>query len=273
MVRASNFVLGLLNIMSLLLGLAAIASSVYFRVHGGTVCQKALQNPLLIMGVFLFVVSLLGFVGSCCRVNIVLKLYLVAMFLLIVGLVGFTAFMFVVTNTGAGKAVSGFGFKEHRLGDYSNWLRNHFVNDKNWDEIRSCLIEAQVCRSLDHNVDEKLEDFVKKNLSPIQSGCCKPPISCGFGYNNGTSWTVPESVPAVEDSDCNAWSNNQQTLCYNCNSCKAGVLANIKKQWRMLAIVNIVIILILIVIYSTGCCVRRNNREDEMCGRYKAGYV
>jgi len=43
-------------------------------------------------------------------------------------------------------------------------------------------------------------------------------------------WTNP--VNTMADSDCNLWNNDQNQLCYNCNACKAGLLGNLRKEWR-----------------------------------------
>lgn len=168
MVRVSNTLLGILNFVSLLVGLALIAGGIYFHVHASTACQKSLQNPLLVLGSFVSLVSLLGMVGSCCSNNFFLRLYMILMFLLMIGLIAFTVFSFVITNEAAGKAVSGKGFEEYRLGDYSHWLRNHFVKGKNWDVIRSCLVDAQVCKALTNNNDQKAADFLNRNFSPLE---------------------------------------------------------------------------------------------------------
>lgn len=42
-----------------------------------------------------------------------------------------------------GKKVS-----QNRLHDYSYWLQNRLADGKNWQEIRSCLADANVCRNL-----------------------------------------------------------------------------------------------------------------------------
>jgi hypothetical protein len=89
------------------------------------------------------------------------------MFLLIVVLLGFTVFAFVVTNKGAGEAVSDRGFKEYRLGDYSNWLQKWVQNGKNWNKIRGCLADSKVCKSMEDK-QETLEQFIRSDLSPIQ---------------------------------------------------------------------------------------------------------
>ncbi|KAI3978230.1 hypothetical protein MKX01_013061 [Papaver californicum] len=61
-----------------------------------------------------------------------------------------------------------------------------------------------------------------------QSGCCKPPSVCGYGYVNPILWLNPTNPTA--DQDCYAWNNDQLQLCYGCNSCKAGLLGNAKAQ-------------------------------------------
>ncbi|CDY19220.1 BnaC05g14210D [Brassica napus] len=52
----------------------------------------------------------------------------------------------------------------------------------------------------------------------------------------------------------------QTELCFNCNACKAGVLANIREKWRHLLVFNICLLIFLITVYSCGCCARRNNQ-------------
>lgn len=135
MARASNIFVGFLSLCFLVLGIVALSFSLAIHFHGGTAtaCQKSLYTPLLVTAIFLSVLSLLGLIGSCCKNNFLLYLYLIVLFLLILGLCIFAVFVFAVTSNSAGKAVSGLGFKEYRLGDYKNWLKNHLVNDKNWN--------------------------------------------------------------------------------------------------------------------------------------------
>ncbi|EYU35769.1 hypothetical protein MIMGU_mgv1a021754mg, partial [Erythranthe guttata] len=80
------------------------------------------------------------------------------------------------------------------------------------------------------------------------SGCYKPPTSCGYVYINETVWT-PGGGLVGPDTDCTKWSNDQEQLCYGCDSCKAGVVASLKKSWRKVSVINIVILIILVTLY------------------------
>lgn len=106
-------------------------------------------------------------------------------------------------------------------------------------------------------------------LLSVQSGCCKPSNDCGFTYEAPTQWT--NNGTTSTNPDCTAWSNDQSVLCYNCQSCKAGLLDQLKTDWKKVAIINIVFLIVLIVVYSIGCCAFRNNRRDNAYGKYPWG--
>ncbi|KAI5058358.1 hypothetical protein GOP47_0026528 [Adiantum capillus-veneris] len=259
----SNNLIGILNFITAALSIPIIGAGIWLATKHNTDCMRFLQWPVIIIGVFILLVSLAGLFGSCCRITWLLWVYATVMFLLIILLFCFTVFAFVVTNKGAGDAVSGKGFKEFHLGNYSNWLQKQVNKASVWEKIESCLADSKTCNRLSSEyANEGLFDAA--DLSPIQSGCCKPPSACGFTYVNSTNWINPTS-PTI-DSDCTTWSNNANELCYNCNSCKAGVLENVKKDWRIVGIVNVVVLVILIIVYSMSCCALRNIKRDKHYG-------
>ncbi|KAL6907830.1 hypothetical protein ACP4OV_002000 [Aristida adscensionis] len=79
------------------------------------------------------------------------------------------------------------------------------------------------------------------------SGCCKPPSSCPYTYINETVMWIPTSgVPSKEiDIDCSRWSNDHQTLCFQCDSCKAGVIVDHKEPTILLAAVVFLLLLFI----------------------------
>jgi hypothetical protein len=272
--RLSNNVICTLNLITFLLSIPVLGIGIWLRSRGdGSECDHFLSSSAIAFGAVLMAVSLAGLVGACCHATWLLWLYLLAMFVLIVALLCFTAFAFVVTNKGAGEAVSGAGYKEYRLGDYSTWLRRHVESRKNWGRIRSCLADADVCRRLqfeDRNATRA--QFLRADLSPVESGCCKPPTSCNFRYRGGTEWKKRPGSASAAGPDCGAWSNDSDRLCYGCQSCKAGVVDALKRDWKRAAVVNIVFLVFIIVVYSVGCCAFRNSRRDNYAYRRGAGW-
>jgi hypothetical protein len=61
---------------------------------------------------------------------------------------------------------TGRGFRDHRIGDYSGWLRRRVEDARNWRGIRSCLAGAGLCWRLQKN--RTLDEFVADKLSPVQ---------------------------------------------------------------------------------------------------------
>lgn len=257
----SNHLIGILNFLSALLSIPILGAGIWLATKHSTDCMRFLQWPVIIIGLFLLLVSLAGLVGSCCRITWLLWVYAAVMLLLIVLLLCFTVFAFVVTNKGAGDAVSGKGFKEFHLGDYSTWLQKEVNKASNWDKIKSCLADSKVCSRLDNDYTNA-SAFSSADLSPIQSGCCKPPTACNFTFVTPTNWTIIAANEGA-DTDCTAWSDDQSQLCYSCDSCKAGVLQNVKQDWRKVAIINVVVLVFLIIVYSVACCAVRNVRRDN----------
>lgn len=266
MVRCSNNLVGVLNFIVFLLSIPILAGGIWLSQKGSTECERFLDKPVIALGVFLMVVAIAGLIGSCCRVTWLLWTYLLVMFLLILLVFCFTIFAFVVTNKGAGEKVSERGYKEYRLGDYSNWLQKRVNSDKNWRKIRSCLVESKVCSKLEAKlINEPVNKFYQEHLTALQSGCCKPAEKCQFTYVSATNWT--KTAGTHPDPDCQTWDNAPNKLCFDCQSCKAGLLDNIKSAWKKVAVVNIIFLVFLIIVYSVGCCALRNNKRDDSYGR------
>ncbi|XP_045816376.1 tetraspanin-7-like isoform X1 [Trifolium pratense] len=257
--KFSNILVGIMNFLTLILSIAMLCLAVWLpKIVHTDQYDKWLQKPFIALGVFLLVVSLMGFIGACCRVSWVLLFYLFVMFLLIILIFIFTIFAIVVTNKG--------------VGVHSNWL----VNDRdNWNTIKSSLQIQDICKLPNQHLDDT------SHLSSLEIGCCMPSNECGFTkkienvsyvdpncaynkedcgvfYYNQIIWTKTENV-TYTNSDCNAWNNDPNALCFNCQSCKDGFLQD-SHIWKKLVDVNIVILIFLVIVCFFGCCAIRNNR-------------
>ncbi|TVU39131.1 hypothetical protein EJB05_12536, partial [Eragrostis curvula] len=92
--------------------------------------------------------------------------------------------------------------REYSLGDYGGRLRRRVADPRYWARISGCIHHGNACSGMsplfrDPNTGAFLANRTSNKypgdpgLSPIESGCCKPPLSCGFTYVNQTTWTVP----------------------------------------------------------------------------------
>ncbi|KAF4389120.1 hypothetical protein CsatB_009691 [Cannabis sativa] len=251
MYRLSNTVIGFLNLFTLLASIPIIGGGLWMA-RSSTTCESFLQTPLLVIGFVVLIVSLAGFIGACFHVAWALWVYLVVMLFLIATLMGLTVFGFVVTGPGGGVEVPGRVYKEYHLEKYSPWLTNRIKNPNYWSTIRGCIFSSKTCAKL--SIWTPL-DYMEKDMSPIQSGCCKPPTACNYNVNVIGS--------SAQDPDCYRWNNAQNLLCYECDSCKAGVLEDIRIDWHKLSVLNIVMLVFLIAIYSIGCCAFQNTKRAE----------
>ncbi|KAK7380742.1 hypothetical protein VNO78_33259 [Psophocarpus tetragonolobus] len=248
MQRFSNTVIGFLNFFTLLASIPIIGAGLWMA-RSTTTCENFFQTPLLVIGFVVLVISLAGFIGACFHVAWALWVYLVIMVFLIAALFGFTIFGFVVTEQGGGVEVPGRAYKEYRLDRYSPWLRTRVKDPQYWSTIRSCILGSKTCDKLAFWTPF---DYIQRDMSPIQSGCCKPPTTCNYSE---------ETILATQDPDCYRWNNAITRSCYDCDSCKAGVLENIRRDWHNISVLNIVVLVFLIGIYSIACCAFRNARR------------
>ncbi|KAJ8768803.1 hypothetical protein K2173_023707 [Erythroxylum novogranatense] len=262
--RTSNHLIGLLNFLTFLLSVPILGGGIWLSTRANsTDCLKFLQWPLIIIGVSIMVVSLAGFAGSCYRNTFLMWLYLFVMFFIIAALLGFIIFAYAVTDKGSGRPLLNRAYSDYYLQDYSGWLEERVASASYWSKISSCIRDSKICSKMGrttNGVPETTDMFYSRKLTPIESGCCKPPTECGFTYVNETMWT-PGGV--VYNSDCNSWSNDQEQLCYSCNSCKAGVLGSLKRSWRKVSVINIIVLIILVIAYVIGCAAFRNNRRMD----------
>ncbi|KAJ4959579.1 hypothetical protein NE237_026690 [Protea cynaroides] len=266
----SNNVIGAINFFGVLLSIPIIGAGIWLTNEPDNACVKILQWPVIILGIVILVVALAGFIGAFWRIPWLLIFYLIAMLILIILLASLVVFIYMVTMRGSGHIAPSRAYLEYHLDDYSGWLRRRVQSSYKWDQIRNCLSSTTMCSELNQSY-HMAEDFFNTHLTPLQSGCCKPPTKCGYTFVNPTYWISPIDMSA--DMDCLQWSNDQTQLCYACDSCKAGLLANLKKEWRRVNVILVITLIALICVYLMGCCAFRNAKTEDLFRRYKQGYT
>ncbi|XP_020523648.1 tetraspanin-2 isoform X2 [Amborella trichopoda] len=135
------------------------------------------------------------------------------------------------------------------------WLQMRVRNTENWQNVKSCIFTLDMCGDLAQRTMHMTSyDFNMMKLTPIESGCCKPPLSCGMIGVNATYWepepTGEQELSNMEDSDCATWSNQRNILCYNCNSCKAGFLQSLQKRWQKIGIILITMVVLELLLHT-----------------------
>lgn len=266
----SNNVIGAINFIAMMLSIPIIGAGIWLATETDNTCVQILQWPLIVLGVLVLVVAIAGFIGGFWRLQWLLVFYLIAMLILIILLACLVIFVYMVTIRGSGHPEPSRSFLEYKLDDYSGFLKRRVRSNYKWDRIRTCLSSTTLCAQLNQSY-RMAQDFFDAHLTPLQSGCCKPPTQCGYTFVNPTYWISP--INNAADMDCLNWSNEQTGLCYSCNSCKAGLLENLKKEWRRANIILIITLVALICVYLVGCCAFRNAKTEDLFRKYKQGYT
>lgn len=197
-----------------------------------TVCIAALRWSTLYVGLAFVVVSTIGSCGVTEKIFCLKVLYLVGLLFVLLALIVLVVFNYVA------------------------------VTGKYWGPVSVCLRHRNTCDGMSQLLgDPKTgKNWTSSDdsltISPVQSGCCKPPSSCAFTYVNGTTWSPPTpgagGAPAAvvtNDDDCSRWSNDQRTLCFQCDSCKASVLDHIKTAWHPIGICITLFTLLSVIAY------------------------
>ncbi|KAF8753215.1 hypothetical protein HU200_011663 [Digitaria exilis] len=260
-----------INLVAALLSIPVIAAGVWLSTQADNACVQILQWPVIALGVAVLAVGVAGVVGAFWRLTWLLLAYLVAMLALVAALACLAVFVFAVTAGSSGRHVPSRAFLEYDLDDYSGWLRARLEDPGRWDRIKTCLAATPTCSDLNQTYATAQSFFEAAWLSPLQSGCCKPPTSCGYTFVTPNYWISPTSEGA--DPDCATWSNEEDRFCYSCNSCKAGLLQNLRREWRRADIILAVATVVLLAVYVMGCYAFRTAKTDQLFRRYRQGYT
>uniref|UniRef100_A0A0E0J8L5 Tetraspanin n=1 Tax=Oryza nivara TaxID=4536 RepID=A0A0E0J8L5_ORYNI len=250
--RRAEYLVGMAGVLTLVTSIVLLLSGSTYG-YSPKVCtgRGVFFGPTIALGLLLMAAFILGTCGQRYGDVCLFGCYLLGLLIAFPLLLAFIIFGYVAVG---GIDLGGVSVREYNLEEYSGWLRGRVADPHYWETTSACLRDGDVCSGMTRLVRDPdtgifvpelspyerwlKEHGIKKGvhvMSPIESGCCKPPSSCGFTYVNGTTWIPTPAAAgapaAATNVDCSRWSNNQQTLCFQCDSCKAGFLDDIKKAW------------------------------------------
>ncbi|CAH9115005.1 unnamed protein product [Cuscuta epithymum] len=119
---------------------------------------------------------------------------------------------------------------KNSLDQFPTWLRNTVLSK--WDDsVPNCLARSVPCSALDTPYYSSFQILSTAPLTTLQFGCCMPPQSCNFTFVRPTYWISNQTSSL--SGDCSRWNNDPDKLCFNCDSCKAGVIAHNSKSLKI----------------------------------------
>ncbi|KMZ56962.1 Tetraspanin-10 [Zostera marina] len=245
-----------LNLFTMFVAVAIVFFGIWMSTHHDD-CKKSLTIPIMGLGAVILLISLIGFLSARNNAIILLWVYLSMLCFVLIAILIFTVSAFLITNGGgSGHTITGLRFKEYHLQDYHTWFLKQLNNTKNWNRLKSCLIKSNDCQNLWKKY-KTLKEYNRAELTPIEAGCCRPPSECGYPARNVSYYDLTVR-PWSKNKDCIVYKNSQNTRCYDCDDCKAGVAQYMRNEWRIVAVFNLFLFCILSGVYFVGCCARRN---------------
>ncbi|CAI5977564.1 unnamed protein product [Closterium sp. NIES-65] len=134
-------------------------------------------------------------------------------------------------------------------------------NSGTWERVQACMVDAAYCQQLNLRYPD-LSQYHAAQLSPTESGCCRPPIECGYRQMTATIF-MQEAPPHSDNPDCTKYSAVNSTMCFACDSCRAGVAEYVKTEWMKVAYLLLAFTIILMSICVFGCCATYHVEVEE----------
>ncbi|KAH6557606.1 hypothetical protein KP509_1Z104100 [Ceratopteris richardii] len=243
------------HLLGLLLSVPILVTGIYLNSKKREYCITTLEKPLIFLGFILALVSMLGLIGTFKKLHWLHMTHMVSLVFLVLTLMCFAIFSVEITSGGSAHSpaqdtpsTSPYRFNEYKLPDYPKWMQRKVNNRHEWRGVTKCLQQSAFCGTrLPYNGSDP-NVYNQSPLLPIQSGCCKPPTRCRFVYIDALHW-IGAINPNV-DPDCTTWNNDPQQLCYQCNSCRAGVIQMAKQRWKNVGSMLFITVIVLVLIYA-----------------------
>ncbi|GLT49617.1 hypothetical protein SLA2020_231630 [Shorea laevis] len=147
--------------------------------------------------------------------------------------------------------VGAYKMESKRITASPMWFKSKVYNNNKWSDIKSCIYKSETCEEM-AITSMALSSYVlnMQKLTPIESGCCRPPTFCEMEAVNATFWVKKDhksNRTHPYDADCDTWSNDQNILCYDCQSFREGFLSTVERKWRELGLFMVTMAVELII--------------------------
>lgn len=267
-VELSKIIVVVINVIFLLFGLASLIVGIVFKVGWDDVrdafidladdvdvdlrsAGDVLGYGGIIFGSFIIVVSLLGCIGACCKVRVLLALYAIILLILVIGEVTIVA----LVATHVDKTESEIG----KVLDKSleGYHEDSSDSDPRWKSFSAIFNKLECCgvnnysESFPYNKLYNNNTFIPSNLRNLTAYPPKIPITCckGFDYQAELkSDSFKEKGPCLTDpKDSNAY----------VQGCLPTIIEKIKDNKGILIGVGVAILvleLLMIFIAFFLCC-------------------
>ncbi|GJP53138.1 hypothetical protein CLOM_g12329 [Closterium sp. NIES-68] len=289
----------LVNVALLLIGLGLIGVALWLLLaatYGA--CLLPYQVPLIAVGGALLVAALVGFCGLACESNALSCLYLVVALVAVLASTAFTIFAFLVTG-GTPLPTTSRGQTVYATWGFSPWMQAQ-VGNASWAALQTCLAQRRTCGDLRSYAPAVLNGLL---LPPIEAGCCIPPQGClnrtfrptyySFAALDGPSTpqqqpsagnspndipvhaaaaagTTPPHSSSSSQQNCSAFSIEPQALCYACEYCKGGFLAQLHAHYALEKFVSLGASIAVLLLYLMACCAAFTGLDDDEPGLEKS---
>ncbi|CAN8266582.1 unnamed protein product [Cochlearia groenlandica] len=190
-------------------------------------CNRFATTPGIFVSLSLLAMTLTGFYAAYFKSDCLFRIHFFIFFLWMFVVVAKAVFVFCLHKETNPRLFPGTKIHEFRFDDYSGWVRRLVIKEDEWYRTRRCLVKDNVCNKLFSNQIMPVSEFYQMNLTPIQSGCCKPPLSCGLNYEKPNIWNMSSKYYNNLERDCKKWNNTANALCFDCDSCKAVIIADL----------------------------------------------
>ncbi|KAL2522954.1 Tetraspanin-8 [Forsythia ovata] len=205
--------------------------------------------------------AVIGLLGLCFQSKAIESIYLWVLLISTILVIIFTAFVFAVLPKDTANGTWQKSQNGYWLNQFSPSLQKALVNSRDWFIIESCLFDLHIC-----NLQLQHQSNYHRYL---QLGCCRPPNRCGL-VQNGTYWVVPKSGLASQDEECVNWRDAWNGECFDCDSCKAGYLAEYQQHWQTEKVLHMATVVFLVIASVFACLAFRDDHETR--DAYKMSY-